>query len=340
MPAPDPLRRPRSRRAAALAAPFTAMAALAGAALAADTVRLAASAFDESAEVEIAGGAREAARAAAIEALASLRAAETELRALEGRLAEAGGEPVALSPEMLELLVRADGFCRWSEGSVSVLGGKVLRLWGVRFPSPGRPSPDVLAGAVESAQCARLALDRGASSARVAPGTEVDFLPFELGWAVDRAAAGLVARGVDNFRLRLGPVVRGAGPGPRAKGWRVEFPRLAGSERPLDGFFLRDRAAAILTAQERPIFFGGDPQPRWIDLARGSPPQGLVAVAVVTEIATDAQGLAWAMFARGQKAGEMALGSLRPLPSVLWAIGRGEGEPLLAVSRWSAVPKR
>ena len=67
---------------------------------------------------------------------------------------------------------------------------------------------------------------------------------------------------------------------------------------------------------------------------------GGALIAPVTELAVDAQGLAWTMFARGPRSGEMALGALRPEPSVLWALGRGEGGPLLARSRWSAVPKR
>ena len=317
-----------------------AVVGVAAAAAAAENVRITGAALDESVEIEVAGLGRVEGRAAAEEALAELVRAEAELRALESRLVAAAGEPVELAPEAAELLARADDFCRWSDGAVGALGGKVLRVWGVRFPAPGRPTPEVVAAAVESAKCQRLALDRAARSARVAPGSEVDFLPFELGWAIDRAAAALIARGAGNFRLRVGPVVRGGGLGPRGKGWRVEFPRLPGSARPLDGFYLRDRSAAILTAQERPIVFGGEPKPRWLDLSRGIPSEGLVAVATVTELAVDAQGLAWTMFARGPRSGEMALGALRPEPSVLWALGRGEGEPLLALSRWSAVPKR
>jgi thiamine biosynthesis lipoprotein len=313
------------------------------AAFAADTVRRTGTAFDETLEVEIAGVAATEAEAAAEEAVAAIVAAERRLRELETRLSASGAEgaeAAALEPETLELLVRADGFCRWSDGAVGALGGRLLRVWGVRFPAPGKPTPEVRARAVESARCNRLSLDRKAATARLAAGSEADLLPFELGWALDRGAAALAERGVESFRLRLGPVVRGAGPGPRGRGWRVDFPKLPGATRPLDGFFLRDRSAAILTAQERPIYFGGDPQPRWVDLARGEPAEGRIAVAVVTELAVDAQALAWAMFARGPRDGQFSLGALRPEPSVLWALGRGEGEPLLVDSRWSAVPKR
>jgi thiamine biosynthesis lipoprotein ApbE len=325
------------------ASAFVAGLALAVAGEAAESVRRTATAFDEPVEVELAGLGLVEARAAADAAVAAIAAAERRVRELETRLtasAAEAGAPAGLDAETLELMVRADAFCRWSDGVVSALGGRLLRVWGVRFPAPGKPTPEVRARAAESARCDRLSLDRKAATARVAAGTEADLLPFELGWALDRGAAALAERGVENFRLRLGPVLRGAGAGPRGRGWKVEFPALPGATRPLDAFFLRDRSAAILTAQERPLWFGGDPAPRWVDLARGEPAEGRVAVAVVTELAVDAQALAWAMFARGPRDGQFALGALRPEPSVLWALGRGEGEPLLVDSRWSAVPKR
>jgi thiamine biosynthesis lipoprotein len=317
-----------------------ALAALAPAGLAAEVVRLEGELAGEPALVEVAdlepGAADTAARAGWI----ALAQADGELRALERAFEEAAGGPVAPGDERFALLERADRFCRWSDGVIGALGGKLFRLWGMRFPAPGRPAPDVLAGAVESARCNRLTLDRAERLARVAPGTEVDLMPFELGWAVDRAVAALEAAGATNVRVRLGGVERGRGAGPDGKGWRVVPPRLPGAAGPLDPFYLRDRSSALLVAYDRPIDLGGDASPRFLDLRRGRSSAGVLAVVVVTEVAADAQALAWAMFALGAGAGQQRLGSLRPEPSVLWALGRGEGEPLLAVTHWSAVPKR
>jgi thiamine biosynthesis lipoprotein ApbE len=323
-----------------LAALALSLAAFAPAGFAAELVRLEGELAGEPALIEVAGLEPAAADGALRAGWIALAQADGELRALERAFEEAAGGQVAPGDERFALLDRADGFCRWSDGVVGALGGKLFRLWGMRFPAPGRPAPDVLAAAVESSRCERMALDRAARLARVAPGTEVDLMPFELGWAVDRSVAALAAAGATNVRVRLGGVERGRGAGPDGRGWQVTLPRLPGAAAPLDPFYLRDRAAALVLASDRPIDLAGDAAPRFLDLRRGRSSAGVLAVVAVTEVAADAQALGWAMFALGAGAGQQRLGNLRPQPSVLWALGSGEGEPLLAVVRWSAVPKR
>ncbi len=318
---------------------FALGAALTGGA-AAETLRVVGEAFGETAEIDIAGLEREAAQAAAQGGLVALARSEAEIASLRAAFETAKEGPVAPSPELFALLARTESFCRWSDGAVGPLGGKLFRLWGVRFPAPGRPAPEVLSAAVDTARCGRIALDGLNSQVRIAIDSELDLLPFELGWAVDRAVTALSEAGVVNGRVRLGAVQRGIGAGPDGKGWRVEIPRLPGSSQPAEGFWLRDRAAAVLLTSDRPVLLGGDPMPRYLDLRSGTARGGTLAVVAVTEFAVDAQAVGWAMHSLGPRGGQMSLGSLRPEPSVLWALGSGEGEPLISVARWSAVPKR
>jgi hypothetical protein len=60
----------------------------------------------------------------------------------------------------------------------------------------------------------------------------------------------------------------------------------------------------------------------------------------VTELATDAQAVAGALLILGSTKGPLYLGTLRPSPSVLWVLGRVDGEPVLSTHRWSAVQRR
>lgn len=326
--------RPRRGLAGALAA------ALAATALPAETVRLSAEVFGAPATIEIAGSAPAEAEVAARAALVEMARAEAETVALADAFARAAGGPVRPDAAAFSLLAVGDLYCRWSEGAVGLLGGRLLRLWGWRSPAPGRPAAGDLAAAAGSARCDRIAFDRAAGTVTAATASELELAPFALGWAVDRAAASLAAAGAASYRVALGPVTRGAGPGPDGRGWRVEFPPLGAGPDRLDGFFLRDRAGAILAAGDRPLVLGGDRVPRWIDLRDGRPPDGVLAVAAVTERALDAQALAWALFALGPRAGQMSLGQLRPEPAALWALGSGDAPPILIVSRWSSVPKR
>jgi thiamine biosynthesis lipoprotein ApbE len=312
-------------------------------------VRLGADVGGRDAVIEIADLDRPRAESAARAGFAALARAGAQLDALVAAFAQAGEGPVRPSPEVFDLLVRADSFCRWSVGAVSALGGNELALWGVHDEAAGtaapgaaagRPGGEALEAAIQTSACERMAIDGSARTVRLAAGSRLDLAPFAAGWAVDRAAAALGDAGTSNFRLALGPVVRGVGKGPEGKGWRVEMPAFPGQLEALEGFYLRDRSAAILRGDDRPIVVAGDRMPRWLDMRRGYAPQGTLATAAVTDLAVDAQGVAWAMFALGQQSGEMSLGQLRPAPSVLWVLGGGDSPPVLSVANWAAVPKR
>jgi thiamine biosynthesis lipoprotein ApbE len=279
------------------------------------------------------------AEALARQAFQEMARADADARALAETVAAHPGHPVHPDEAAFDLLARADAFCRWSENAIGALGGRLFRLWGLDGGATGRPDPDSLAEAIASTRCDALALDRKAQTFTVATESALDLSPFVPGWAVDRAAAVLAAGGAKSFFARLGPVERGVGDGPEGKGWRVEFPKLPGGEAELEPFWLRDHAAAILTADDRPIRVGGDTLSRWLDLRQGRPTENLLAVAAVTELAIDAQGVAWAMSALGPRYGQMSIGQLRPEPAVLWAIGAGQGPPLVLVEHWSTVPK-
>lgn len=307
---------------------------------AAAATRFVGPAFGGSAEVEVLGLDPAATEAAVAAAFAELARAEADAAALAARAAAAAGAPLALSPSELGLLARALSFCVWSEGTVTPLGGELYRLWGLRQPAPGRPGADRLTAAAERGRCSRLKLDAAGATAQMPTDSELDLFPFASGWAVDRAVAALSALGASNARVAVGSVIRGVGPGPAGRGWQVRFPPLPGGGEPPSPFYLRDRAAAILTAGDTPLAVAGERTLPYLDLRTGRPVEGRVLVAAVSDLAVDARPLAQAMFVFGPNPGQLFLGSLRPAPAVLWLLGGGQAEPVLAEAGWSTVPKR
>jgi thiamine biosynthesis lipoprotein ApbE len=307
---------------------------------AATTLRFAGQALGVPAEVELAGLDRAAAEAAAAAAFEELARTEAALRDLAERSARAAGGVFPLTGPDLELLERAQGFCLWSDGATGPLGGALYAAWGLRSPVAGRPGADRLAEAAATAGCARLLLDRAVESARLAPGSELELFPFAAGWAVDRAVAALTAAGAANGCARVGAVVRGFGAGADGRGWPVDPPAVPGLEEPLARFWLRDQAAALLTALDPPLLSPGERVLPYLDLRSGRPPAGIQLVIAVTDLAVDARALAQTMFALGARPGQLLLGSLRPAPAVLWLLGSGEGEPVLTASNWSRVVRR
>ncbi len=308
------------------------------AAVSGSPLRVAGRAFDFAAEIEVRDREPAAASATIAAAFVELERVRPLLRAIEQ--AAVSGRPVQLEAPTAELVRRAQGFCYWSEGRVGLLGGELFRLWGLRSPRGSLPTPAELGAASAAAACERLTLDEARATMTVAAGSSLDFFPFELGWAVDRAAELLRAGGSSNFLIAVGPVVRAAGPGPDGKGWKIVPPLFPGLDAPLSPFYLRDRALAILTPTDRPLAIAGETFVPYIDFRRARPGSGLVAVMAVGELGVDAAGVAYTMYALGPSDGLMLAGSLAPRPSVRWLLGAGAGPPVLSDFNWSAVPRK
>ena len=282
--------------------------------------------------------------------LAAVRATEAALdRAALDRLATDGGGPPSGGP-LREILLKAIDFCLWSDGGVSPLGRPILDLWGWRRPATGIPPPAALARvAVLAADCANLrtALATGASPSRdlrerawIALAPRLDLWGFERGFAVDRAVDALRGAGARNGRARIGPVSRGFGTGPAGEGWPIIFEPFTSRASPVAPVLLRDRALAVAAAGAEAITIGGETVPPYFDQRTGRPGESKVAVLASTELATDAEALAMALFSMPTREGEFRAGTLRPPPSLLWLLGTGTGEPLVLEARWSALRKR
>ncbi len=303
----------------------------------AQPLRLAGTALGYATQIEIRDLPRDAADAAIRATFADLAAANAAARGVEREAVD--GKPVALDASTTELFRRAQAFCVWSGGAATPLGGRLFALWGLRTPTHALPTADAVAAAVESGNCDRAAYDPKGSTLTVAKGSRLEFYPFEVGWAVDRATALLRQRGTGNFWVQVGPVVHGEGAGPAGRGWEIQPGKLRGMDEPPSSFFLRDRSAALLTAQDRQLAIAGETFPSYLDLRHGKPSSGIAATYVVSQLAIDAQAIAYTMFVLGAPEGMLLVGDLRPRPSIRWYLGRGDGPPVITDVNWSIVPK-
>jgi thiamine biosynthesis lipoprotein len=316
-------------------------------------VRMAAAAFGRQAEIEVRDLAREPARAAIEAALGEVAEVERLTRAtpadtaapagLAALNAAAGQGPQSVDARLMPLLVRAQEFCFWSEGAHGPLGRSLYEVWGLRAPAADPPVPLVppagerLEQAVATTRCDRLELSPSKGTAELAPESRLDLGGFAEGEAVDRAIAVLRQNGVTNAFVQIGTIQRAFGGGPDGRGWRIVLPRFPGMDRPAGRFFLRDRAAAILSIEEGPLKVAGQVMLPYLHQRKGLPATGVMGIATVTELAVDAQALAIAMVLTGPREGQLRLGSLRPQPSVLWFLGSGSGAPLQVDHRWGEI---
>ena len=317
---------------------------LATAPAAAEPVRLSAAAFGTHAEIEIRGLPREAATAAARDALhavfelGQLLDPAGRLAGSLGALNAAAGveEAMLLEPRVADFLRRGLQFCLWTNGAHGPLGGELYRLWNGASETR-MPDPTDLRDAVISAGCNRLGLELGETEtrARLAAGSRLAAVGMGRGFALDRAADVLRAAGADNAWLEMGAVWRAMGPGPGGEGWLATLPPAPGTTEPIDQVWLRDQSLAITSIG--PV--AGEAPLKLLDQRTGVPSRGVVTVVAVTETAVDAEALASTLFITGLREGQMRLGGLQPRPMVFWLLGQGRGEPLESTYRWSELPR-
>lgn len=326
-----------------------------------EPVRLAAPAFGQTVEIEIRDHSREAAvgaiqaalaEVAEMERLADPDASLEDVAERPGSLASlnarAGAGPTPVDARLLPALVRGIEVCLWSERVHGPLGRDLYRLWGLRAAPGASTTPvnpaenwEALQRAVNATACQNLAVDLAAGTATLAAGSAVDLWGFEEGLAVDRAVEVLGQRGMHNGFVQIGRVYRGFGKGLADRGWHIQLPQLLGMGAPMGRVFLRDQSLAVASAADRPLRAAtGDPLPPFVNQRTGKPSQGILATAVVTRLALDAQALAVTLAITGPGEGQLRLGALTPRPSVLWLQGNGSGEPLAIEYLWGLVPKR
>jgi thiamine biosynthesis lipoprotein ApbE len=115
------------------------------------------------------------------------------------------------------------------------------------------------------------------------------------------------------------------------------LPAPAGSAHPGETFLLVDQALGIADGAAHRLRVGGESHPAFLDQRAGRPAEGCLLAAAVTELAVDAQALAVAAFVLGNRESQFRVGNLRPKPAIYWALGGGDGDPMVLTYGWSAL---
>lgn len=301
-------------------------------------VRLSAEIGGERAEVEVRDLPAERAMEAVRQALGTLAAMERELSAAaaQGTVARlnaaAGAGPQRLDSGIAKMLESVLGFCVWNRGANGPLGGALYRRW---ESAETPPAPHDLERGVRSAACDNLTLHPESGSVALASGSLLDLRHFATGYAIDRAMHDLRRHGAANAWIEFRSIVRAAGDGPAGRGWEATLPVFSGLTEAPDPVRLRDRALAVVSTHRQRFRFADQSYPAFLDQRSGRPSTGTVGVVVVSELALDAQAIATTMVVLGNREGQLRLGNVVPSPSVLWLLGDGTGQPLVASYRWS-----
>jgi thiamine biosynthesis lipoprotein len=215
--------------------------------------------------------------------------------------------PVRVGSDLWNVLVRADGIHRLTDGAFDITVGPLTTLWRQSRRSGHLPRPDKLAAAREAVGADLIRLDHAARTvALTRPGMRLDPGGIGMGYAADRVLAVLAERGIAAAMVDASGDVAVSGPPPGTDGWRVQVAGIPGDD---DGGTLVLRNAAVTTSGDGSQFVEIDGR-RYSHIVDPRTGRGVAGPAAVTVIATDcttADAVATAASVLGPDAGPEAV---------------------------------
>ena len=243
--------------------------------------------------------------------------------------AEAGGDPVPVSPDVLDVLQQARQISEWTGGKFDVTFGALAGLW--QFDEDlidTVPDMDAVRARLPLIAYEDLEIDEVAGTARLRrPGMSVNLGGIGKGYAVDRAVEILRAHGLDTFLIQAGGDLY-VGGRPEGREWRlgIQDPRgQAGT--PFAAMGLSDETFSTSGDYERSFISGDRRYHHILDPDLGEPATGSRSVTIVTARAVLADALSTGVFILGPEAG-MEL--IERLPDVESVIVSAENEVLIS----------
>lgn len=230
------------------------------------------------------------------------------------KINQQAGEAVTVSPETYDVIAKALWASRVSQGTFDISFMPLNQLW--RFgdaaeDQPRVPSRQAVKQRLALVDYRRVQLDPTTRSVRLEPKMAVGLGGIAKGYAVDRAAAVLRARGLTSFLVQAGGDLYGAGRKPDGSAWvsGVQDPRgVRGS------YFavveLTDHAFSTAGDYARAYLVGGKRYHHILDPRTGYPARACRSVTVWAKDALLADAIDDAVFILGPERGLALIESL------------------------------
>lgn len=215
----------------------------------------------------------------------------------------AGSGPLRVAPELVELTARSVELTGLTDGVFDVSVGPIVVLWVEAAQTGVAPAPDVVAAARTRVGPQVVAVDAAAGSVELrVPGASLDFGGVAKGYALDRLAAMLRARGVSRALLSFGQSsITALGRPAGWDGWGVLLGDASG------GFAgtaqLADQSLSVSGSLGQYAEIGGKRYGHVIDPRSGEPlERARVAMAIASD-GTRAEAFSKALLILGERDG-------------------------------------
>jgi thiamine biosynthesis lipoprotein len=211
--------------------------------------------------------------------------------------------PVAVSPEMFQLLSECLRYSRESEGAFDISVGTLMKVWGFYRGSGALPAAEEVARSLQEVGYSHLRLDPAARTVQFdRSGVEIDPGGIGKGYAVDRMVDVLRRNGFTTALVAAsGSSIYGMGAPPaEARGWQVSIGDPRYSRKSVAEVFLKDMSMSTSGSYEKFFRAGGRIYSHIIDPQTGYPAQGTSQVTILAPRTMDSEAWTKPYFIKGR----------------------------------------
>ncbi|WP_341214585.1 FAD:protein FMN transferase [uncultured Wocania sp.] len=226
----------------------------------------------------------------------------------------AGIAPVKVDKELFDLIERAIGISKLTDGAFDISYASMDRIWKFDGSMTVMPSEDEIVASVSKVGYHNIILDKENSTVFLKlEGMKIGFGAIGKGYAADKAKDLLISEGVASGIINASGDMNTWGKQPNDDDWKVAITNPMDKNKVFALLPITNGAVVTSGNYEKYVNFNGKRYTHIIDPRTGYPSTGIISVTVFAPKAELADALATSVFVMGKEAG---LDRINQLPKI------------------------
>ena len=226
----------------------------------------------------------------------------------------AGAKPLKVDKELFNLIERAIGISKLTDGAFDISYASMDRIWQFDGSMTVMPSEKEIKSSVEKIGYQNIVLDKKNSTVFLKlEGMKIGFGAIGKGYAADKAKTLLISKGVPSGIINASGDMNTWGKQPNGNDWKVAITNPMDKNKVFALLPITNGAVVTSGNYEKYVNFNGKRYTHIIDPRTGYPSTGIISVTVFAPKAELADALATSVFVMGKEAG---LDRINQLPKI------------------------
>ncbi|NQU51953.1 MAG: FAD:protein FMN transferase [Bacteroidetes bacterium] len=236
----------------------------------------------------------------------------------------AGIKPVQVDKELFELIERAIGISKLTDGAFDISYAGMDKVWKFDGSMSGMPSNEVIKASVVKVGFKNILLNKEGSTVFLKlEGMKIGFGAIGKGYAADKAKSLLIKMGVSSGIINASGDMNIWGVQPDGKEWKVAITNPLNKNNAFALLPVNNGALVTSGNYEKYVVFNNKRYTHIIDPRTGYPCSGISSVSVFAPKAELADALATSVFVMGK---EVGLNRINQLPQIECVIIDDQGK--------------